>query len=691
MTVRNGDLANETTFNNAFMSRIIKALGVGIEISSTTEFSRPYPIMTTAQRDAITPSEGDCLYNSDSKRLEIYDGTQWGVYDNVDSVNGKTGVVVLDKTDIGLENVDNTSDLDKPISTATQNALDLKADELDLTNHVDDYLAHREIDTKANLETWALTAPNGAYAFATDEKLSYQVIDTLLSPIGGGGGGGLDEWIALTEYEVGDVVWLSTDNKIYRCLLANTDAAFTYSKWKELSESEELPSTYKLFNAENRDLTSFTNISINTTAPINGLADYSVDAYPASLPDVPLFPRNLNKRNTLTFEYTITSGTAKVAISGGGLLAPVELELDNTKTRAQIEFAPTSLTDLSIDITDVASATGLKIDDLVFSDEAREVKNFTKTETITYTGFLSKGAGDYVRFKTELENSGSEIISVDNSGDRTTYTLLKDADVIVSSSLFSLDAVQNNMKIEVYDIGNALVLDGISRNEYHGTVSLTIKGKAGYFFLVDAEGRNPSDVLDTNFSIQATATASGTVYASDNSYEWNTVTKFIAASTSTGTGTAILVDLNFTDLKIGKKYLLNVKLQSNGSSNPRAVHVLHGGRRIDDSGTGNDGSPNRMNFIFTATATTIEYDVTQNTQGFFGDGTERYSFAQLTELPDIGAENFIIDQFKVLTIDDGVVAPAAIAGKAQLYVDNADGDLKVIFGNGTVKTIATNP
>lgn len=36
----------------------------------------------------------------------------------VDSVNGKTGVVVLDKNDIGLNNVDNTSDVNKPVSTA---------------------------------------------------------------------------------------------------------------------------------------------------------------------------------------------------------------------------------------------------------------------------------------------------------------------------------------------------------------------------------------------------------------------------------------------------------------------------------------------------------------------------------------------------------------------------------------------
>lgn len=46
----------------------------------------------------------------------------------VDSVNGLTGVVVITKSSIGLSNVNNTSDLNKPISTATQTALNTKQD-----------------------------------------------------------------------------------------------------------------------------------------------------------------------------------------------------------------------------------------------------------------------------------------------------------------------------------------------------------------------------------------------------------------------------------------------------------------------------------------------------------------------------------------------------------------------------------
>lgn len=61
----------------------------------------------------------------------ISNGTTWGKVDNnnsVTSVAGKTGVVVLNKSDVGLSNVDNTADGDKPVSTPQSIAIGLKAD-----------------------------------------------------------------------------------------------------------------------------------------------------------------------------------------------------------------------------------------------------------------------------------------------------------------------------------------------------------------------------------------------------------------------------------------------------------------------------------------------------------------------------------------------------------------------------------
>lgn len=67
---------------------------------------------TTAQRDKLAGVAAGAQVNA------------------VTSVAGKTGAVVLAKSDVGLPNVDNTSDLSKPISTATQTALNNKVDKV---------------------------------------------------------------------------------------------------------------------------------------------------------------------------------------------------------------------------------------------------------------------------------------------------------------------------------------------------------------------------------------------------------------------------------------------------------------------------------------------------------------------------------------------------------------------------------
>jgi hypothetical protein len=44
----------------------------------------------------------------------------------------------------------------------------------------------------------------------------------------------------------------------------------------------------------------------------------------------------------------------------------------------------------------------------------------------------------------------------------------------------------------------------------------------------------------------------------------------------------------------------------------------------------------------------------------------------------------------ILQVTDGVTAPATEVGFSSIYVDTADGDLKIKFGDGTVKTIVTD-
>lgn len=84
----------------------------------------------------------------------------------VDSVSGKTGTVTLVKGDVGLGNVDNTTDLNKPVSNATQTALNGKANlshthaESDVTNLTSDLAS---IDSRLD----ALEAGGGGGTSAT--------------------------------------------------------------------------------------------------------------------------------------------------------------------------------------------------------------------------------------------------------------------------------------------------------------------------------------------------------------------------------------------------------------------------------------------------------------------------------------------------------------------------------------------
>lgn len=83
--------------------------------------TKPFPVADIAARDALDVQEGDVAIVASDGKSYIYDGSAWLELSSaapVTSINGQTGVVVLSKADIGLGNVDNTSDADKPISTA---------------------------------------------------------------------------------------------------------------------------------------------------------------------------------------------------------------------------------------------------------------------------------------------------------------------------------------------------------------------------------------------------------------------------------------------------------------------------------------------------------------------------------------------------------------------------------------------
>lgn len=106
-------------------------------VDNTSDLNKPISTATqTALNNKVDKITGKGLSTEDyttaekNKLAGIDTGAQ---VNTVTSVAGKTGAVSLVKADVGLSNVDNTSDLNKPISTATQTALNTKQDNLGYT------------------------------------------------------------------------------------------------------------------------------------------------------------------------------------------------------------------------------------------------------------------------------------------------------------------------------------------------------------------------------------------------------------------------------------------------------------------------------------------------------------------------------------------------------------------------------
>ena len=78
----------------------------------------------------VRPTIGSNINKDEGVKITTPSSRDVLLYDNAQSLFVNDS---LTKSDVGLSNVDNTSDADKPISAATQSALDLKANDADIS------------------------------------------------------------------------------------------------------------------------------------------------------------------------------------------------------------------------------------------------------------------------------------------------------------------------------------------------------------------------------------------------------------------------------------------------------------------------------------------------------------------------------------------------------------------------------
>lgn len=151
------------------------------------EFNSEEEMLSMPVDDDNQPERGDWVIRNDLHKVFILVSGPYNKINSwraieypsspVSSVNGQTGAVVLTKSSIGLGNVDNTSDADKPVSTAQAAALATKA------NNSHSHGIADVTNLQTTLDGKALKASNAAVAstWTTTNNTLTDVTDLVLA------------------------------------------------------------------------------------------------------------------------------------------------------------------------------------------------------------------------------------------------------------------------------------------------------------------------------------------------------------------------------------------------------------------------------------------------------------------------------------------------------------------------------
>lgn len=133
-------------------------VGLG-NVDNTSDLNKPLSTLmqsALAGKASTVHSHTSADITDFTSAVQNVPGFGSGGASGVSSVNTRSGAVTLSKSDVGLANADNTSDVNKPVSTATQTALDAKA----ATSHT---------HTANQVSGLAPVATSGSYADLTNK------------------------------------------------------------------------------------------------------------------------------------------------------------------------------------------------------------------------------------------------------------------------------------------------------------------------------------------------------------------------------------------------------------------------------------------------------------------------------------------------------------------------------------------
>lgn len=228
-------------------------------------------------------------------------------------------------------------------------------------------------DTYANLITYAATATNGQFCFATDQKVMYQVVDNALTPVGSGGGG-LDIWFR-QDFSVDTVSNLTVGNS----------ATFKGSDGSLGGDGSLVNNTVTPLNGERSIL-----YTSDSTTPANSLNDY----FYSEAIDTSLIQRNFDSgvtlfvRSELDAEVVIWDVTNAQKLNS--VLDIIEDTSGNEKRYSASFFIPSNCTQIQYGFHILTTPTGnsqeLEFTNIEFSTNPFVYKNLLNTLSVEASG-----------------------------------------------------------------------------------------------------------------------------------------------------------------------------------------------------------------------------------------------------------------------------------------------------------------
>lgn len=341
-----------TTLDRQNFDRVVHFKGY---FTSDAKLKESYP--TGQVGDYAIVGATDTVWAWDDTTSKWLNTTEQGI---VISVNGRTGEVVLTKTDVGLSNVDNTSDVNKPISTAQQAALNDKAD--------------RGLITKAQADGNTLRSGfyylNESYTILGDTTMYWSIIHCeALNKTGHGIDGTSNAsqiWINFQTNGSGKIY--------YRRQQYDYD-----TNQRSWSEFKELATTIDISNLQTQITTNTSNIAKNTS-------DIAQNA-----------SRIVTNANKIAANTQLITDN-KIATDAAIKANSDKIETNKTNIAKNATDIATNKTNIATNATNIATNT-TKINNLTNDKADRKVATLAQADSHTA---LKAGIYDIVEEKTIL-------------------------------------------------------------------------------------------------------------------------------------------------------------------------------------------------------------------------------------------------------------------------------------------------